>query len=116
MRPIHITSTVALIALLGLSLPAQAQMPEVPDEAEKETAGDKTDKGAVSLNLVDQKLALSLAVDMHGQMDLTQFALEGVTDEVLRRALSTRLDAQRDFSTQLETLTSGRSKTALDRA
>jgi hypothetical protein len=70
----------------------------------------------VSLNIVDHKLALSLAVDTWGQISAMEAALPSIQNEVLKRDLTVRLETQRTFLAQLETLTDGRCGTAIRQA
>ncbi len=70
----------------------------------------------VHLNVVDQKLALSLAVDTWGQIASGEAALPSIQSEALKRLLTERLETQRDFLKTLETLTGGRCCEAIEQA
>ena len=70
----------------------------------------------VSLNIVDQKLALSLAVDTWGQIAAVEAALPSIQNESLKQGLTARLETQRTFLAQLETLTGGRCGDAIKHA
>lgn len=70
----------------------------------------------VSLNIIDQKLALSLAVDTWGQIAANERALEAATSEPLRTLIVRRLETQRAFASLLDTLTGGRTTVAIEDA
>jgi len=70
----------------------------------------------VSLNIIDQKLALSLAVDTWGQIAANERALESATSEPLRSLILRRLETQRAFATLLDSLTGGRTTLAIEDA
>jgi hypothetical protein len=67
----------------------------------------------VSLNFVDQKLALSLAVDTHSQIETAEFALKSIGNEALRRLMTSRLADHRALAERLDSLTEGRAKRAI---
>ncbi len=126
MRRSYVTSAVLLMtALVPVSL-GHAQTPELDDETADHSSNaarpldDRTNAGGpladVHLNIVDQKLALSLAVDTQMQIEMGELALTSIHNEALRGMLSARLDEQRAFVAQLETLTAGRAGKALDQA
>ena len=100
---------------------ARAGDPElgVPQDPAAETTdpmGSGVAGPEVHLNLVDQKLAVSLAVDTHAQIELTEFALKGVASDALRRYLTIRLESQHAFAARLDALTGGRTREAIVRA
>jgi hypothetical protein len=68
------------------------------------------------LNLIDHRLALSLAVDADAQIEMAEYALKITANEELRRLLTERLEAQRAFAAELDTLTGGRAKAGILRA
>ncbi len=70
----------------------------------------------VSLNIIDQKLALSLAVDTWGQIAANERALESATSEPLRTLIARRLETQRAFASLLDSLTGGRTTVAIEDA
>ena len=70
----------------------------------------------VHLNLIDQKLALSLAVDTHGHIKMAQFALESIDSDAVRQLVTARLASQRDFAAELNLLTKGRTVKTLNKA
>ncbi len=70
----------------------------------------------VSLNIVDHKLALSLAVDTWAQIAAVEAALPSIRNELLKQDLTARLETQRTFLAQLETLTGGRCGDAIKHA
>jgi predicted outer membrane protein len=70
----------------------------------------------VHLNLIDQKLALSLAVDMQAGIVAGELALKSLTSDSMRQLTSARLDDQRAFAERLDTLTAGKARQALEDA
>lgn len=70
----------------------------------------------VSLNIIDQKLALSLAVDTWGQIAANERALQSAASEPLRALITRRLDTQRAFAALLDSLTGGRTTVAIEDA
>lgn len=82
------------------------------------TSGDQSTSGtsAINLNLIDQKLALSLAVDTAWQIQVAEVALKSVKSESLRTMLQSRLADQRAFAEHLEVLTGGRARQAIEQA
>jgi hypothetical protein len=70
----------------------------------------------VHLNMIDQKLALSLAVDMQAGIVAGEQALKSVSGEALRRLTTARLADQRAFADQLDALTSGKCKEGIAEA
>ena len=116
-RSIVTSAVLSLAAFVPISM-CTAQTPEVDDEAADRSShaarpsGDQGEAVAplskVHLNIVDQKLALSLAVDTQMQIEMGQLALESIRNDTLRRLLTARLDTQRAFVEQLETLTQDR--------
>jgi hypothetical protein len=111
MRPTSIATAALALCVCPFSL-GIAGMPEVPEAIDEKKAA----LADVHLNVVDQKLALSLAVDTHMQIEMAELALESVQNEGLRRLLTNRLESQRAFATQLETLTEGRASRAIAEA
>jgi hypothetical protein len=121
MRRIPLALAAALLAAFSsiLSLTARAAEPQsaVPDADDAaEQLGLPAADAEVHLNLIDQKLALSLAVDTHAQIEFADFALKGVANDALRQYLSVRLEGQHAFATRLDTLTGGRTRSAIVRA
>jgi paraquat-inducible protein B len=102
----------ALCTLLLLGARAIAQE-EVPVE---ESPQPPSKNSEVSLNIIDQKLALSLAVDMHCEIDRTSGALKVATTPAVRQYLTQRLAVQQALADQLDQLTGGRAKTTIARA
>ena len=123
MRRIPFVFAAALVAALNSIAPftARAADPElaVPQNPTAE-ATDPLGQGAaaqkVNLNLIDQKLAVSLAVDTHAQIEFADFALKGVASDALRRYLTARLEGQHAFAARLDALTDGRTREAIARA
>ena len=108
-------ATLALAAFSPLH-PCFAEMPEVVDSERtaavlpSRTVNDQTlgsaasetvipnsvdlpvGPKAISLNIVDHKLALSLAVDTWGQISAMEAALPSIKHEALRRDITVRLE------------------------
>lgn len=128
-------AALTLAALFPLHL-CLAEMPEVTDEARISTTlptrtdgdqpvgspapatGISTTAGlnVVTLNVVDHKLALSLAVDTWGQIIAEEAALPSIQSDALKQDLTARIESQRTFLEKLETLTGGRCNEAIKHA
>jgi hypothetical protein len=123
MRRIPFTGTVTLSAalLVSFACTVQAGEPEalVPTNPPIDIGTPPAEAGAapeVHLNLIDQKLALSLAVDTQGQIEMAEFALKSIANDALRRLVTVRLEGQRDFAAELNMLTGGRAESTLAQA
>jgi predicted outer membrane protein len=124
MRRISFARTVALSAVLLVisAWAALAGEPEslLPSRPPIDAGTPPVEAGGagpeVHLNLIDQKLALSLAVDTQGQIEMAEFALKSITNDSLRRFVTVRLGCQRDFAASLNTLTGGRAGSTLAQA
>ncbi len=126
MRRNPITYAAALLAVLFTASPCVAQetevqfsenqSPERPARPIGQPAEQTIDLEKVNLNLVDQKLALSLAVDTQGQLEMLDYALKSASHEGLRRLLSDRRADQQAFAAVLNQLTHNRAEEAIDRA
>ena len=124
MRHISCARTVALsAALLVISAGAaragepEALLPGSPPIDVRVPLDD--DAGAapeVHLNLIDQKLALSLAVDTQWLIEMAEFAQTSIVNDALGRFVTVRLESHRDFAAELNALTKGRAASALARA
>jgi predicted outer membrane protein len=94
-----------------------ADEPDIrPDVVAPEYLAPQSELEAVRLNIVDEKLALSLAVEMHIQIELAKVALAGSRHEDLKRFTSKKLRHYRQLLNTLESLTGGRASKALSRA
>jgi hypothetical protein len=113
MRHIPLTCASATLALVLFAQESSGQTPA--PEGDPPTSEEKQAR-EVSLNVVDQKLALSLAVDTRGQIEMAEFALEAADSEPTRQLLRERLERLRAFATKLETLTEGKAREAIERA
>lgn len=119
MRRIPPTCAAALLAVL---LPAGVCTAQTADSDDPSTtsatppanpSAETRPAAEVHLNFIDKKLALSLAVDTQWQIDTAEYALKSVSDESLRRLMTSRLEDQRAFAEQLDRLTDGDAKRAL---
>lgn len=70
----------------------------------------------VSLTIIDEKLALSLAVETHIQIELAQFALAGIRHDGLTHFTEKKLRNYQQIFNTLEVLTGGRVGKVLSRA
>jgi len=111
------TATLSITLFLATACAAVAGEParapagsELPPEASAAAAPE------VHLNLIDKKLALSLAVDMQAQIEMAEFALKSIGNDGLRRFVTARLEDQRKFADELNTLTDGRAASMLAQA
>jgi hypothetical protein len=96
---------------------AAADEPDVrPDIAAPECLAPQSELDAVSLTIIDEKLALSLAVETHIQIELAQSALAGIRHKDLKHFTEKKLRHYRQLLNTLETLTGGRASKALSRA
>ncbi len=69
----------------------------------------------VNLSVVDDKLAMSLAVEAHLQIELTEFALASITDPQLKAHTEQKLHSYRQLYETLNELTCGRPDAMLGR-
>jgi hypothetical protein len=91
-----------------------ADEPDVrPDIVALEYLAPQSELDAVRLSIVDEKLALSLAVEMHIQIELAQVALAVIRHEDLKRFTGKKLGQYRRLLNTLETLTDGRASKVL---
>jgi hypothetical protein len=101
-----------LVALVAAGAAAQ--------DAIGPAAGDKlapqSELDTISLSIVDEKLALTLAVEIHVQHELTEFALTGIQDENVRLLAENKRRLYAQLLNTLHDLTGGRSAAMLDRA
>jgi hypothetical protein len=112
-------------AAIFFSTSCFAQMPDIEVEeltAARTSTGTSDDQSSahpakgINLNLIDHKLALSLAVDTAWQVELGEAVLASAKSETLREMLKTRVAEQRAFAQQLELLTDGRARQAIEQA
>jgi hypothetical protein len=71
--------------------------------------------GEVNLSIVDDKLAMSLAVEAHLQIELTEFALASITDPQLKAHTEEKLRSYRQLYETLNELCGGRPNAMLGR-
>ena len=133
MRCLPLSRTTFALALLFPATLCVAQAPESnPQSADEQRtaaklpsppSGSLSDQPAgpsaadkVSLNIIDQKLALSLAVDTWAQIETGELALKTLRNESLRQVISARVAALRSFAVELDALTEGRTGQAIAQA
>jgi hypothetical protein len=96
---------------------ATADEPDArPDLIAPERLAPQGELDAVRLSIVDEKLALSLAVEAHIQIELAQFALAGIRHDELKCFTEKKLRHYQQLLNTLEELTGGRAGKVLSRA
>jgi predicted outer membrane protein len=105
-----------LVAGLALAPAAADELDARPTIVAPECLAPQNELDAVSLTIIDEKLALSLAVETHIQIELAQFALAGIRQEGLKHFTETKLRHYRQVFQTLEVLTGGRAGKVLSRA
>lgn len=123
MHRIPFTCAAATLAVLLPATVSYGQMPEVEDEStarEPTRAANEAPQPSaardIHLNLVDQKLAITMAVDAWGQIEMGEFALESLGSDAVRQLLASRVKDQRALAARLEELTRGKSGKAIEEA
>lgn len=91
-------------------------LPMVPTGSPDDHASDSATVAKVSLNIIDQKLALSLAVDTWAQIETGELALKTVRSESLKHDITARVESLRSLAAQLDGLTEGRTSQAIAQA
>jgi hypothetical protein len=122
MKTIH--SRIAVSAALALSVFVAAGSPRAEAaERESSTGGEITgflvpedELADVGLSIVDEKLAMSLAVETRIQIDLTEFVLTSIHDENLTALTERKLQGYRQLYETIDHLTGGRAGSMLARA
>ncbi len=119
MRVIQV-SIIALALWLIAATWVQRTVAGAPDDrpaiAVAERLATQSELDAVSLNIVDAKLALSLAVEVQIQIELSELTLAGIHDDVLKRFAEKKLRFYRQLLSDLDELTGGQSGRMLARA
>lgn len=124
MRCIPIIGSATLLAALLYSISAcNAQVVEFQTAVPQDTATEAAElldappaPPEVHLNLIDQKLALSLAIETHAQIEMGEFASRSIASDALRRLVTTRLESLREFAAELSALSEGRTQSAIEQA
>ncbi|REK15716.1 MAG: hypothetical protein DWQ37_07805 [Planctomycetota bacterium] len=124
MHRIPFTRAAATLTVVLLAANSSGQTPEVDNElvSPPEAADNgqsqegQSQEPEVHLNLIDKKLALSMAVDAWGQIEMGEFGLSSVGSEAVRQLLNDRMEVQRALAVRLEKLTHGDAKEAVERA
>ena len=75
----------------------------------------RTELDDVSLSIIDEKLVLSLAVETHVQIEITEFALAGIQHEGLKLFTEKKLTTYRRLYNTLDELSGGRATSTLAR-
>ena len=86
---------------------------ELPAPVESSSFIEPGELAAMSLSIVDQKLALSLAVETHVQIDMVKYALSEIDDPALRQLAEKRLRLYEQLFTALDALTEDRASRLL---
>lgn len=116
-RP-SILATAALAASV-VCIAAAARGAEVDSAAvgrPLEFLASPADLDAVNLSIVDDKLALSLAVEIHVQIELTEFAVKGVQHDALRQLTLRKLALYHRLLDTMDNLSGGRATATLSRS
>jgi len=117
---IHDFSTIALSLwlLAGGTIPHALadETSDRPTAPVDERLASQSELDAVCLNLIDEKLALSLAVETHIQIELLQLALPGIRHDDVKHFAERRLSLYRQMLNTLDELTCGRVGKTLPRA
>ena len=119
MRVIDVSAIVLapwLIAGATVQRAAAEEPIDRPAAITAERLATQSDLDAVSLSIVDEKLATSLAVEMHIQIELTELALPGIRHDNLKQFAARKLRVYRQLLSNLEELTGGQTAKMLARA
>ncbi len=119
MRVIDVSAIVLapwLIAGTAIQRAAAEEPVELPTAVTVQRLATPSDLDAVSLNIVDEKLATSLAVEMQIQIELTELALPGIRHDNLKQFTAKKLRLYRQLLSTLEELTGGQTGRMLARA
>lgn len=112
MRIEHGLLMILLAANWGVS-GSGAELPQAVHANPSTALTTPAELDALSLSMVDEKLALSLAVEAHVQIELLQFAVAELDDAALRQLAQKRLTLHRELFAALDALTSGRAANML---
>ena len=111
-----ITTAALAVSVLAMAVESRARAAE----ADPATPGQLPhwlvppgDLDSVSLSIVDEKLSLSLAVEIHVQIELTEFALPAIHNDALRQLTAKKLQLYYQLLGTLDNLTDGRSTAVL---
>jgi hypothetical protein len=113
MRALLTTATVSLVVLLA-ALSSAAAEPAAISATDGNVLGSAAELEATNLSYVDEKLALSLAVETHLQIRLQEYALTNIIDDELEELTHRKLHLYRSLLDTLDELTSGRARTLLE--
>lgn len=120
MKAMNVSSKLALafaLCLVAGVVPATAdELDARPTSEAPECLAPQSELDAVSLTIIDEKLALGLAVETHVQIELAQFALAGIRHDRLKHFTEKKLRHYRQVFNTLEVLTGGRVGKVLSRA
>ncbi|MEX0677402.1 MAG: hypothetical protein WD063_10020 [Pirellulales bacterium] len=92
-----------------------APMVSTAAHVEERLAGS-AELDAINLSMIDRKLALSLTVEIHVQIELLEYSLGEVHDAALKRLLESKRQLYCSLLNTLNDLTGGRAATMLDAA
>lgn len=87
-----------------------------PEILASEYLAPQSEIAAIRLSIVDEKLALSWAIETHIQIELATFALAGIRDKVLMDFTERKRQHYRQVFNTLDELTGGRAGKVLARA
>ncbi|MEX2114707.1 MAG: hypothetical protein WD845_16060 [Pirellulales bacterium] len=119
MRHTHVLMLAAALgasALIGLSVAAHAgELDASAANAHVELLLPAAELDQINMSIVDEKLAMSLAVEAHVQMELSEFALDIIGDSRLKALTDQKLRGYRQLYSTLNELTGGRANAMLAR-
>jgi len=93
-----------------------AELPKATHVVEPTVLTTPAELEGLRLSMVDEKLALSLAVEAHVQIELLQFAVAELDNAALRNLAENRLALHRGLFVALDDLTAGRAASMLNAA
>ena len=107
--------TIATAFFASLLPAAAAERPWLSADADGESSEAEFALEGVSLNMIDQKVAVSMAVEAQVQIDLVEHALPKIHDPRLRRLTERKLALYRALFETLDDLSDGRARSMLAR-
>jgi len=107
--------TIATAFFASLLPAAAAERPWLSADADGESSEAEFTLEGVSLNMIDQKVAVSMAVEAQVQIDLVEHALPKIHDPRLRRLTERKLALYRALFETLDDLSDGRARSMLAR-
>jgi hypothetical protein len=113
--PFRASALAAALAAIAMCDDPRARAEDGPRVPLSDGLVPQTELDAVSLSMVDEKLVLSLAVETHVQIEITEFALAGIQHAGLKQFTEKKLATYRRLYTTLDELSGGRATSTLAR-